>query len=133
LDKALEDLRGSQPGVPQSILQMADILPGIIQAAEGHLPIFLEYWVHVSRDPELWKAAVAPYQKYKDFFIRMMGEGMTTGSINAADKDTAALAVMSLAIGLLLQGIVDPGGSDWNTVGRESIRMLLDGMTRRSK
>jgi AcrR family transcriptional regulator len=133
LDKALEDLRGNQPEVPQSLIQMADILPGIAKAAEGHLPIFLEFWVHASRDPALWKAAIAPYQKYRDFFIQMMGEGMATGSISAADKETAALAVMSLAIGLLLQGIVDPHGSDWNTVGPESIRMLIDGMTRRSK
>ncbi len=133
LDKALEDLRGSQPEVPQSLLQMADILPGIVKAAEGHLPIFLEFWVHASRDPVLWSAAVAPYQRYKDFFVQMMGEGMASGSINAANRETAALAMMSLAIGLLLQGIVDPGGSNWNTVGRDSIRMLLDGMTRRSK
>jgi AcrR family transcriptional regulator len=133
LDKLLEDLRGSQTDVPQSLIRMADILPGIIQAGEGHLPIFLEYWVHVSRDPVLWKSAVAPYQKYKDFFNQMMAEGIATGSIHAADKETAALAVMSLAIGLLLQGIVDPVGSDWNTVGRESIRLLIDGMTRRSK
>jgi hypothetical protein len=63
----------------------------------------------------------------------MMGEGMASGSINARDKETAAFAVMSLAIGLLLQGIVDPRGSDWSTVGGESFRMLIDGMTRRSK
>jgi AcrR family transcriptional regulator len=132
LDKSLEDLRSSQPVASESFIQMADILPGIVKAAEGHLPIFLEYWVHASRDPELWKAAIAPYQKYKEFFIQMMGEGMATGSINATDKETAALGLMALAIGLLLQGIVDPGGSDWNAVGRESIRDLIDGMTRRS-
>jgi AcrR family transcriptional regulator len=133
LDKVLEDLRGSQPEVPQSLIQMADILPGIVNAAEGHLPIFLEYWVHATRDPALWKAAIAPYRKYKEFFIQMMEEGTATGSISATDKETAALAVMSMAIGLLLQGIVDPGGSDWNAVGRESIRVLIDGMTRRPK
>jgi AcrR family transcriptional regulator len=133
LDRVLENLRISQPEVPQSLIQMADILPGIIKTAEGRLPIFLEFWVHTARDPALWKAAVAPYQKYRDFFTHMMEEGIAAGSISAADKETAAMAVMSLAIGLLLQGIVDPSGSDWAVVGRESIRVLTEGLTRRSK
>ena len=132
LDKTLEGLRNNQPEVPQSIIQMSEIFPSIIKAAEGRLPIFLEFWVHASRDPEVWKTAIAPYQKYKDFFIQMMGEGIAAGSIVDMDKETAALAVMSMAIGLLLQGIIDPAGSDWAGVGRESIRMLTDGLTRRS-
>jgi len=132
VDKALENLRTIQPEVPQALIQMADILPEIIKTAEGRLPIFLEFWVHATRDPSLWKEAIAPYKKYRDFFVQMMGEGMVAGSISAVDKETAALAVMSMAIGLLLQGIVDPAGSDWAGVGRESIRVLTDGLTRRS-
>jgi AcrR family transcriptional regulator len=132
VDEALENLRTIQPEVPQALIQMADILPEIIKTAEGRLPIFLEFWVHATRDPSLWKEAIAPYKKYRDFFIQMMGEGMVAGSISAVDKETAALAVMSMAIGLLLQGIVDPAGSDWAGVGRESIRVLTDGLTRRS-
>jgi len=132
LDKTLESLRNNQPEVPQSLIQMSEIFPSIINAAEGRLPIFLEFWVHATRDPEVWKAAIAPYQKYKEFFIQMMGEGIAAGSIVEMDKETAALAVMSMAIGLLLQGIVDPAGSDWAGVGRESIRMLTDRLTRRS-
>ncbi len=132
LDRALEDLRSNQPEVPQSLIEMSDILPAIIKAAEGRLPIFLEFWVHAARDPAVWKTAIAPYQKYKEFFIRMMGEGIAAGSISEMDQKTAALAVMSLAIGLLLQGIIDPAGSDWAGVGHESFRLLTDGLTRRS-
>jgi len=132
LDKALEDLRSNQPEVPQSLIQMAEILPAIIKAAEGRLPIFLEFWVHATRDPAVWETAIAPYRKYKEFFIQMMEDGISGGSIPEMDKETAALAVMSMAIGLLLQGIVDPAGSDWAGVGRESIRLLTDGLTRRS-
>jgi AcrR family transcriptional regulator len=133
LDQALEALRGDQSKVPESLMQMSEILPTIIKAAEGRLPIFLEFWVHATRDPEVWKAAVAPYQKYKEFFVQMMGEGISAGSIAGIDKETAAMAVMSMAIGLLLQGIVDPAGSDWAGVGRDSIRVLTDGLTRRSE
>jgi AcrR family transcriptional regulator len=132
LDKALDDLRGNQPEVPQLLIQMSEILPAIIKTGEGRLPIFLEFWAHATRDPAVWEAAIAPYQKYKDFFMQMMDEGIAAGSIKPMDKETAALAVMSMAIGLLIQGIVDPAGSDWAGVGRESIRVLTDGLTRRS-
>jgi hypothetical protein len=54
------------------------------------------------------------------------------GAIDPAKKETAAIAVMSLAIGLLLQGVVEPRATDWGAAGRESIQMLLEGMTRRS-
>ncbi len=132
LDKALDALRSNQPDVPQSLIQMSEILPVIIKTGEGRLPIFLEFWAHAAREPAVWKAAIAPYQKYKEFFMEMMNEGIAAGSIKPIDKETAALAVMSMAIGLLLQGIVDPAGSDWAGVGRESIRVLTDGLTRRS-
>lgn len=132
IDAGLEALRGGQAEVSQSLVRMADILPEIIRAAEGRLPIFLEFWVHAARDPDLWKSAVAPYRRYREYFTQIIAEMDPSGTMDAAKRETAALAVLSLAIGLLLQGIVDPGAADWSVVGRESVRMLLGGMTRKA-
>jgi AcrR family transcriptional regulator len=132
LDEALEDLQSNQPDVSQSLIQMSEILPAIIKTSDGRLPIFLEFWAHAARDPAVWKTAIAPFRKYKVYFMQMMGAGISAGSIKAMDEETAALAVMSMAIGLLLQGIVDPTGSDWTGTSRESIRVLTDGLARRS-
>jgi AcrR family transcriptional regulator len=133
IDLGLEALRSSPPGPDQPLVRMAEILPAIIHSAEGRLPIFLEFWVHSARDKDLWKSAVAPYKRYRDYFRKIVDEMDPTGAIDPAKKETAALAVMSLAIGLLLQGVMDPDSADWGTDGRESIRMLLEGMTRRSQ
>ncbi|MBN2084647.1 MAG: TetR/AcrR family transcriptional regulator [Anaerolineales bacterium] len=132
IDLGLEALRSSPPGPDQPLVRMAEILPEVIRAAEGRLPILLEFWVHSARNKELWDTAVAPYQRYRDYFRKIVSEMDPAGELDPARKETAALAVMSLSIGLLLQGVVDPKAADWGTAGRESIRMLLEGMTRRS-
>jgi AcrR family transcriptional regulator len=132
IDAGLEVLRASRSGASQSLVRMADILPEILLTAEGRLPIFLEFWIHAARDRELWESAVAPYRRYREYFRNIVAEMDPEGALDPARKETAALAVLSLAIGLLLQGIVDPRAADWGKVGKESIRMLLEGMTRRS-
>jgi AcrR family transcriptional regulator len=132
LDTGLEALRGNRPETSPSLVRMADILPEIIRDAEGRLPIFLEFWVHAARDKALWEAAVAPFQRYREYFKKIVFEMDPSDAIDPAEKEIAATAVMSLAVGLLLQGIMDPPAADWGKAGKESMRMLLDGMTRRS-
>ncbi|MBN1439906.1 MAG: TetR/AcrR family transcriptional regulator [Anaerolineales bacterium] len=132
LDAGLEALRGNSPYTPEAVVRMADILPEVITKAEGRLPIFLEFWAHAARDPELWKAATAPYAKYRDYFKGIIAEMNPALPTESPEGETAAMAVISLAVGVLLQGVVDPQAADWGKVGRESLRMLMDGMTRRS-
>ena len=35
---------------------------------------------------------------------------------------------MSLGVGMVLQGILDPGGADWGRTAEEAVRMLLAGV-----
>jgi AcrR family transcriptional regulator len=131
IDKGLEILRGNQPNTSQSLVRMADILPEVIRMAEGRLPIFLEFWSHAARDPELWKAAIAPYQRYRDYFKKILADMDPSNPLDPSMNDTMALSVLSVAMGLLLQGVVDPHAADWGAVGRESMQILINGMTRR--
>ena len=131
-DAGLETLRASRTDASQSLVQMADILPEIIHAAEGKFTIFLEFWSHAARDPELWKTAVAPFGRYREYFRQIVALMDPSAELDESKRDAAAMAVMSLAIGLLLQGIMDPRAADWAGVGKESLQMLIRGMTRRS-
>jgi AcrR family transcriptional regulator len=132
IDAGLEGLRAGPSDASQSLVRMADILPEILRAAEGRLPIFLEFWIHAFRDPELWTSAVAPYRRYREYFRQIVSEMDAAKDMDPKMRETAALAVLSLATGLLLQGVVDPQAADWSETGRESMRMLIRGMTRRS-
>jgi AcrR family transcriptional regulator len=131
IDQGLELLRSSQADAADGLVRMADILPEILKSAEGRLPIFLEFWEYAVRDPKLWQAAVEPYRHYREYFTHILS-GMSLESAGAGEKEVAGLAVMSLAIGLVIQGILDPEAADWGSVGRESIRMLLGGMKNKS-
>jgi AcrR family transcriptional regulator len=130
IEQGLELLRNSQADAGEGLVRMADILPEILESAEGRLPIFLEFWGYAVRDPKLWKAAVAPYRRYREYFQKILAD-MQPNSAEAREKETAGLAVMSLAIGLVIQGILDPKAAEWGSVGRESMRMLLEGLRHR--
>jgi AcrR family transcriptional regulator len=132
IDVGLETLRSSRTDASQSLIRMADIMPEIIRAAEGRFTIFLEFWSHAARDPELWKTAVAPFSRYREYLKQIVAQMDPSAEMDESRRDAAALAVMSLAIGLLLQGIMEPRAADWAGVGKESLQMLIQGMTRRS-
>ena len=45
--------------------------------------------------------------------------------------EEVAWILISLAVGILLQGIVDPGAADWEKVTTKGVEMILDGLKRR--
>lgn len=58
----------------------------------------------------------------------MVETGIVEGTLRPVDPGVAAHVIVSLAVGLVLQGALDPDGADWGQVTQESIQMLLDGL-----
>ncbi len=128
LDARLEELRAPAASVPDSLLAMAEALREIFREAGGQVPMFLEFWRTAQRDPEVWAAIMEPYRRYEERFATLIEMGVAEGSLRPCDPRTAARALVSLAVGLLLQGALDPEGAVWGDVGVESVRLLLDGL-----
>ena len=122
LDAAREDT------VPKTLLHMTDLLPGVFSAAEDRLPMFLEFWLQASRDETVWKAIIAPYRHYQESFSKLIADGVAEGSLKPVDSQVAAQTIVSLAVGLVLQGVLDPHGADWEKTARESMRILMNGL-----
>jgi hypothetical protein len=59
----------------------------------------------------------------------MIKQGIAEGSLKPVDADYAARTIVSLALGLLLQGLLDPTGAQWGLVTQQSIQFLLDGIS----
>jgi AcrR family transcriptional regulator len=114
--------------VPATLLAMTDLLPAVFAAAEDRLPMFLEFWLQASRDETVWKAVIAPYHHYQEIFAQLIEDGVREGSLKPVNPQLAAQTLVSMAVGLLLQGVLDPHGSDWGKSARESIQILLTGM-----
>ncbi len=128
VDMGLDSLR--KDTVPATLVTMTELLPVIFSSAENHLPMFLEFWLQASRDQAIWQAIVAPYQRYQEYFAKLIEDGIAEGSFKAVDTQVAARLIVSLAVGLLLQGLLDPKGADWEKVARESMEILMKGLAK---
>jgi len=132
LDAQLAIASAGEDTIPQRLLQMARMARQVFQDARGQLPMFLEFWSKASRDPAMWQATVAPYRRYQALFSDMIEAGIAEGTLRPIDTQIASQVIVSLAVGLVLQGLLDPHGADWGQVVEEGVQILLDGLGRRS-
>lgn len=121
-------LSGEKNGesVPQSIARMAKDLGFIFKEASGQLPMFMEFMVQASRDQLVWAATIAPYRRFQQKFAALLELGKNEGSIQPdVDVDAVSWSLISLAVGILLQGVVDPEAADWDRVATIGVQMIL--------
>ena len=134
IDTQLFANRTQGKNIPQAIQDMGSTLGVIFQAASGQLPMFMEFMVQASRDKEVWNAVIAPYRQYQQGFSDLINEGKKEGSFRTdVDAGEAAWVLISLAVGILLQGVVDPGAADWESVTNKGVQMILDGLQEKEK
>ena len=110
---------------------MAAVVQDVIQTAEKQFPIYLEFMNRATRDPNLLQAMIEPFHRYQTFFAEMIEAGISQGTLRQVDPEVAARMVISMAVGLLIQGLLDPAGSDWEWTTEESIKIILSGMVKR--
>ena len=128
VDAGLEAARKST--VPETLTSMSHMLPLIFDQAGGQLPMFLEFWRQASHDDAVWKMINAPYQRYLDFFSELINQGIKEGSFRKVDPESASQVIVSIAVGLLLQGLIAPDGTDWQKAAEESIKILMRGLAK---
>ena len=133
LERALERTAAGAKTVPERLSRMAQMMRIILQSETAQLPMFLEFWTHASRDTSVREATRAPYRRYQAYFAELIQEGIDEGSVDAVDPIRGAQAIISLASGFLLQGLLDPDEADWGVASEEGVRILLDGLRRREE
>ena len=124
LGRAVEDA----VNVPEGLLAMASEMREVFAAADGRLQIFLEFWQQARRDPQVWKEFIAPYRRYREFLTGIVQRGIDEGSFRPVDAQAVGHALVALAVGIVVQGVLDPGGAAWDRVARESVKLLIDGL-----
>lgn len=130
LDKQLETIRAAAENVPAALRHMASMAEVVFRAADGKLPIFLEFWTKAAHDPGIWQAMIANYRRYREFFASMIEDGIAEGTLQPTDPETTAQVIVSLAVGLVLQGLLDPHGANWGHVAQEGMNMILKNLER---
>ncbi len=132
LDSDLQAALGEAPTVVDGLLGMAARTRGVFSAADGRLSILLEFWAQARKEPVVWERAIAPFRRYREAFASIVRRGIEEGSLQPVDADKAAQALLSLAVGIILQGVLDPEGARWDRVIQDTIGMLVEGMGRKS-
>jgi AcrR family transcriptional regulator len=129
IDHAIEASKDST--VPETFMQMTEAFPYIFETAGGGLPMFLEFWLQASRDKKIWDASIAPYRRYHKYFTSLIKKGVEEGSFVEVDPELTARMIVSTAMGLLLQSLLDPKGAKWEKVARESTAMLVNSLLKK--
>ena len=135
LNQWLEEINNYIKSVQDSSKNMQELFtniaakasPVFVEASE-QLPIFLELWIKSSRDPELKKRTITFYKRYLDFFKKVIDEGISKGIVREVDSGAASRIIIAVAVGLMMQGLLDPGGADWDEVAGESSAILIGGL-----
>jgi len=125
LDERLAALRARAPGARAGLAYMTAAIEPVFADARGQLPLFLEFLEQARRDPVVWEATIAPYRRYRAYFSRLIAAGAGEGTLRAVDPDLSSAVLVSLAVGALLQSLLDPGGADWGQVVRAGVRMII--------
>ena len=128
LDRQMVKITQGAKDVPSSLLTMAGMTGLVFQAASGQLPMFLEFWSQASRDEAVWKETIAPYREYHQQFAELIRQGIREGTIKEVNPESAAWAILAMAVGMVLQGVLDPQSVNWGQVTKEGIHFLLEGL-----
>ncbi len=128
LDQQLNAMRSQQGSAGQTLLHLPELIPQVVASASGYLPMFLEFWVQASRDPQIWQHTVEPYQRYRNFLTDLVRQAIEEGSINSGvDANAAGFTLVSLAVGILLQTLVGPAPEALAQPAQASLEQLLGG------
>jgi AcrR family transcriptional regulator len=129
LDVQLGTAISGSVSVPEALLAMVGQIKDVFNAADEQAHLFLEFWQQARREPEVWKEFIAPYRRYQEYFARLVEKGIAEGSIRPQDSMVAGQTIVGLAIGMIVQGIFDPGAAHWDRVTHDAIQILITGLS----
>jgi AcrR family transcriptional regulator len=129
IDNAIE--ASKELTAPETFMQITEAFPYIFATAGEGLPMFLEFWLQASRDEKIWQASISPYRRYHKYFTLLIKKGVDEGSFVEVNPELTSRMIISTAMGLLLQSLLDPKGAKWEKVARDSTTMLVNSMLKK--
>lgn len=131
LDAEILRIRAEASDVPTALTRIAAMVRQVFEVGQGKLPMFLAFLNQAAHDKAIWSATISHYRRYQSIFAEIIKGGVEEGSIADIDPDTAAKTLVSLGVGLVLQGTLDSDSTDWGMVTEDGVNLLLEGMLRR--
>ena len=95
------------------------------EETKSQLPLFLEIYLKAIKDRRLKRVVLKSMNLYMDFFGYIINECMKKGVIKKVNPEEVSKILFALTIGLLMQGLMDPEGTDWGDLATKSLTLLL--------
>ena len=128
MDQRFAAAQAQGGGVPEQIAAMADDAAGIFQVAGGNWNILLEFWTKAKTEPEVAASMVATLRRYQVLFESLLARGVSEGSLRGGDTTLGAGLLLSVVLGTLLQGLLDPQGQEWGSVLQRELAQVMTWM-----
>jgi AcrR family transcriptional regulator len=128
LDSQLLSISESGASLSESLDQLGRLAPQILQQAGGQYAILLEFWTKARSNPKVWHATISYFERYRDFFANLLGKETAQGLLPSTDGQAAAEVLVSMIVGILLWGALDPKAADWPKVTRTGLNLFLCGL-----
>jgi len=128
IDKAanqLDSARLDSKDTLKILISITEKIQPVFEEVDSQLPIFLGLYIKAIREPELKKFVMKLYQKFLDFFTDIIEKGIKEGSIKQVCAEDAAKILFSIAIGLIMQGLLNPQGAEWGDLAKKSFGLIL--------
>jgi len=121
-----------QVKIPNEKLDTIDLIVYVIEKlspafeqSEKQLPIFLEFYIKAINDKNLKEIVLQTHDNFLLFFSSLLKNGMENENIKKGNPLQVSKILFAITLGLLIQGLIDPAGEDWNELAKTSIKMLL--------
>lgn len=133
LDSWLQNIRTNlaaleRPTVPETMLNITEVMPAILATTHDQLPMFLEFWLQASRDEKVWQATIKPYREFREYFTLLIARGIREGSLRKVDPRIAGETILSMAVGILLQALLEPDEEDWEKTAAQGMEIFMKGL-----
>jgi AcrR family transcriptional regulator len=107
------------------LTEIAEKMQPMFEQAGRQLPIFLELYIKAINDPKLKKYVLKSNTSFLTFFANAINGGVKKGSIKKTDTEDISKILFAITIGLLIQGLINPQGTNWGKLAKKSIRLLF--------
>lgn len=132
LDKQFQVALESSKDVPTGLLNMASKAQSVFKDAQGQLPMFLEFWTQAARDPQVWQTTIEPYHRYQAMFTSLIRQGIAEGSLVDHDADASSRVVLAMALGMILQSMLERDGVQWDLATLKGMQILMNGLQKKA-
>lgn len=125
VDDQLKQIKDRASSVPEALLEMVNVFKNVFLSSQNQIRVFFEFFIKAAQDKAIRKSAIEPYRHYHSYFAQLIAQGIEEGTVRPADPNKIAQILVSLAVGLIMQGMIDPISADWGTEAEDSVKLFI--------